>query len=89
MKCTSCRKQNIELTTWWERLKYKLMMRWFGEEVVDFGQDRNVQGFGDGYKIGWQHALNQVSKRYEDEVKEFLEEKNKAAQKLPSGSESW
>lgn len=29
---------------------------WFGEELVDFNQEKYTQGFGDGYKKGFDHA---------------------------------
>lgn len=77
LRCPSCRKYDVELTTWWERLKYSVMMRWFAEEITDYGQDRNLQGFGDGYKIGWQHAIETKNLDYVQEAEKFIQKENK------------
>jgi len=53
------------------------MMRWFAEEMTDYGQDRNLQGFGDGYKIGWQHAIETKNLDYVQEAEKFIQKENK------------
>lgn len=70
MKCESCRKENKELTTWWERLKYEVMKRLFSKDLVDFNQEKYMQGFGDGYKTGLKHA--QVANRESKDLVERL-----------------
>lgn len=60
-KCPDCRTKEAELTTWWERLKNRVF-RLFSEEIIDLSQDRYTQGFGDGYKMGGDHASEHFNK---------------------------
>lgn len=64
MKCTSCRKEEVQ-PTWWEDKKYKLMHYLFGEEVKNLAQEKYTQGFGDGHKMGYLACINQVKTREE------------------------
>jgi hypothetical protein len=70
MKCETCRKKNVELTSWWERLKFKVMEKLFSKELIDFNQEKHTQGFGDGYKMGMKHCQEMVqeSKKMLDEI---------------------
>ena len=58
MRCTDCRKKEAEVTTVWERTKDWLLYKLFSEEVSDVKAQSFTQGFGDGYKMGWEHSKN-------------------------------
>jgi hypothetical protein len=86
MKCDSCRKIELEVTTWWERFKYQLMLKMFPVELQEYFEEKYTKGFGDGYKIGMEHAelnhieltsLNQPNYEIKDlfQNKEILESK--------------
>jgi len=60
MKCTNCRKKDIELLTRWERIKDYLFYRLFPKDIVDLSQNKYTQGFSDGYKTGRESERAQV-----------------------------
>lgn len=56
MRCPDCRKNELELTTWWERFRFWVFRTLFAEEYGDLVQEKYTQGFGDGYKQGFSHC---------------------------------
>lgn len=56
MKCQTCRKSELELTTRWDRLKAWTLRKLFSVEAADLSQEKFTQGFGDGYKEGFDRA---------------------------------
>ena len=54
-KCTECRKAEA-LDTTWERITRWLFYRLFPKRIVDLSQEKYTQGFGDGYKKGFDHV---------------------------------
>ena len=74
MKCRDCRKRSREMDTKWERLR-NWMFNWFKDDIIDLTQDKYTQGFGDGYKVGFEQ-----SREYEENIekirKEFYAKKN-------------
>lgn len=52
-KCTSCRQQEVKPTKW-EVFRYKVMFYLFGEDLGNLIQEKYTQGFGDGYKYGFE-----------------------------------
>lgn len=53
-KCEDCRKAE-ELDTPWEKITRWLLFMLFPKCVSDISQEKYTQGFGDGYKTGFQH----------------------------------
>lgn len=56
MRCPDCRRKELELTTLWERFRWWVFKTVFADEYTDLGQERFTQGFGDGYKEGFNRA---------------------------------
>ncbi len=71
-RCTSCRKIDAE-ATWWERTRYKLMFKFFPEDVANLVQEKYTQGFGDGQKTGFRECMN-IDKSKEEAFQELLKE---------------
>ena len=42
----------------------------FHEELVDYNQEKYTQGFGDGYKMGFQHGGESL-KKFSKDVYDF------------------
>ena len=53
-KCSSCRKLDSELNSWWDRIRLKFF-NCFKGDIIDLSQEKFTQGFGDGYKKGREH----------------------------------
>lgn len=62
-KCYTCRKEEADIDTWWDRVRLFFFYR-FGEDVADLSQQKYTQGFADGYKSGWERA-DTMRERYE------------------------
>src|SRR6185369_17272427 len=75
-KCLTCRKSEMESTTWWERMKSR-MFHLFHEELLDYGQEKFTQGFGDGYKKGREEMQQKLN-----ESQEFWTKYNEQMQPL-------
>lgn len=73
MKCPTCRKNELELTSRWDRFKVWAFHKLFPIEVVDLSQEKFTQGFGDGYKEGFARANQLAQKQVEflDAINEF------------------
>ena len=59
MLCTACRKVP-EMRTRWEKFR-AWIMHWFHEEMLEWGDEKFTQGFGEGYKAGHYHAKEMYS----------------------------
>lgn len=55
-KCQNCRK-NEGIDTLSDRIRSYLMWHLFGKDVSDEKSASFTAGIGDGYKIGYKHAL--------------------------------
>lgn len=58
--CKVCKKKEVAAKTWWERIRAKAFQV-FGTDIVDLGADKFTEGFGEGYRKGWDHSA-QISK---------------------------
>lgn len=63
MRCPDCRQKELVLTTRWERFRFWMFRTLFAEEYADLTQEKYTQGFGDGYKVGFQHCKERQNKR--------------------------
>lgn len=54
-KCTNCRKADA-LETRWEKIRYWVATHLFPQDFIDARANSFTQGFGDGYKLGGDHA---------------------------------
>ena len=52
IRCYTCRKQRDELDTIWDRIRGWFFNK-FHEDIIDLSQAKYTQGYGDGYKAGW------------------------------------
>lgn len=70
MKCETCRKTEVSLTSRWERFKYWIMKKLFSQDLIDSNQEKYMQGFGDGYKTAIQHGQEKIkeSKELMDQI---------------------
>jgi len=55
MKCANCRKAEA-VETRWEKIRYWLAVHLFPQDFIDARANAFTQGFGDGYKMGGDHA---------------------------------
>jgi hypothetical protein len=74
MKCQTCRKNDIELLTRWERLKNWFFYHLFSVDITDLSMGKYTQGFSDGYVKGREHEREsrKVREISPEELKEFL-----------------
>ena len=56
-RCSDCRGQQAELNLW-EKVR-ACAFRFFHENITDLSSDKFTQGFGEGYKQGFEHANTQ------------------------------
>lgn len=60
-KCHQCRKNDAELLTTWERLRYWLFFRinhmFFPQDLEDLIADKYTQGYSDGNLDGYRQAM--------------------------------
>lgn len=54
-KCTNCRKADA-LETRWEKIRYWIALHLFPQDFQDARANSFTSGFGDGYKMGIEHA---------------------------------
>ncbi len=52
MKCQTCRKNDVELLSYYERVKNWLFNQLFKQDIIDLSQDKYTQGFSDGFVGG-------------------------------------
>lgn len=64
MTCTSCHKLNTEPLTYWQRFR-KWCFEWFVEDVKDLRDDRYTQGFGEGYKNGFEQGKKLINDSFD------------------------
>ncbi len=68
MKCESCRKDDAELTTRWERVRNWLFLRLnhtlFPTDFMDFRSERYTKGYSDGYVAGTEAEHRHQEKQY-------------------------
>lgn len=78
MRCAQCKKVQKELDSWWDRVRL-FLFHFFHQDIIDLSDDKFQQGFGDGYRAGYQ--------KHELESKAMLEMMLKSVQghlyKLP------
>ncbi len=55
MKCSNCRKAEA-VETRWEKIRYWFAIHLFPQDFIDAKSNAHTQGFGDGYKLGSEHA---------------------------------
>lgn len=59
MLCIDCRKKEAQYPdTRWERMREWLFRRLFVKEIESLSNERFIQGFGDGYKQGFDQSAN-------------------------------
>lgn len=75
MRCPDCRKKQLELTTPWERFRFWMFRTLFVEEYADLTQEKYTQGFGDGYKTGFEQAMG-ADERHVELVSQKLARRN-------------
>lgn len=56
-KCEDCQKNEVFDTTW-EKITRWLLYRLFPKRIIELSQEKHLQGFGEGYKVGFGHAVN-------------------------------
>lgn len=78
-KCSTCRKNDIELLTRWQRFKNWLFYRLFPEDIIDLSQGKYTQGFSDGYEVGRRHGQVQNDAEYKAQkiTRESMKEMDK------------
>ena len=54
-KCANCRKADA-VETRWEKIRYWIALHLFPQDFIDARANAHTQGFGDGYKMGIDHA---------------------------------
>ncbi len=64
-RCSSCRKTESELLTWWDKIRL-FFFNFHHEDIIDLSQDKFTQGFSDGYKAGMEKAKELQDQRKED-----------------------
>ncbi len=67
VKCQSCRKNDIELLSRWERCKNWLFHKLFPEDIADVAQNKYTQGFVDGLGRGRaveREVMREIAKKY-------------------------
>lgn len=57
MRCRDCRKLSKELDTPWQRIRLWFFFKVFKDESYDLGCDKFTEGFGQGYKVGFEDAI--------------------------------
>ena len=62
-KCTNCAKYEA-LDTWKDRL-FKWVIKFFPQQVIDLSEEKYGRGFGQGYKIGFEHASKEFKPNLE------------------------
>lgn len=53
MKCSTCRKTEKELDTFWDTVRLWIFKHLFRNDYEDLKADSYTQGISDGYKIGF------------------------------------
>lgn len=54
-KCETCKKADVFETSW-EKFTKRLMYFMFPKRIIELTNEKHLEGFGQGYKQGFQHA---------------------------------